>query len=74
MRFGDRFGGQGFGVGENDLEQITSELKSHEQAIDDLEARDDPALDARIEELREQRVELIARLGALGASGTNGDA
>jgi hypothetical protein len=73
-RFGVRLGGQGPGVGTDELEQITSELKSHEEAIGELEARHDPALEARIEELREQRVELIARLGALGASGANGDA
>jgi hypothetical protein len=61
-------------VGEDDLEQITTELKSRELAIGELEARDDPALDARIEVLRQERVELIARLGALGGSGSNGDA
>jgi chromosome segregation ATPase len=60
-------------VGTDELEEITSELKSHEQTIGELEARHDPALEARIEELREQRVDLIARLGALGGSGTNGD-
>jgi chromosome segregation ATPase len=63
-----------FGVVQDDLEQITSALKSHEETIDELESRHDPALEARIEELREQRVELIARLGALGRSGSNGDA
>ena len=73
-RFGAAPGGQGFGVVEDDLEQLTSALKSHEEAIGELESQHDPALEARIEELREQRVELIARLGALGGSGTNGDA
>jgi chromosome segregation ATPase len=62
------------GVVEDELEQLTSALKSHEEAIGELESRHDPALEARIEELREQRVELIARLGALGRSGSNGDA
>jgi hypothetical protein len=73
-RFGAYGGGDVCRVGTDELEQITSALKSHEEAIGELESRHDPALEARIEELREQRVELIARLGALGRSGSNGDA
>jgi hypothetical protein len=60
-------------VAEDELELITSELKSREQAIGELEALGDPALDARIAELEQERIELIARLGGLGGSGTNGD-
>jgi hypothetical protein len=61
-------------VAEDELERLTLALKSHEEAIDELEAREDPALEARLAELRDERVELIARLGALGGSGRNGDA
>jgi transcription elongation GreA/GreB family factor len=59
---------------DNDLERITSELKEHEDAIDELRAADDTAGRERLAELERARLGLIARLRALGGSQTNGDA
>lgn len=58
----------------DDLEQITSQLKEHEEAIDELQADADPAQRDRLAELERGRLGLLARLRAMGASATNGDA
>jgi transcription elongation GreA/GreB family factor len=62
-------------MAENDeLERITSELKEHEQAIDELQSAGDPAERDRLAELERRRLGLLARLRAMGSSETNGDA
>lgn len=63
-------------MAENDeLERITTQLKEHEEAIDELHAADDPAERDRLAELERGRLGLLARLRALGGgSATNGDA
>jgi hypothetical protein len=62
-------------VAENDeLEQITSLLKEHEQAIGELQEAGDPTQSGRLAELERGRLGLLARLRALGGSATNGDA
>lgn len=59
---------------DDDLERITSELKEHEDAIDELAAAEDPAGRERLAELERGRLGLLARLRALGGSQTDGDA
>jgi hypothetical protein len=62
-------------AGEDDeLEQITSLLKEHEQAIGELQEADDPAQRDRLAELERARLGLLGRLRGLGGSATNGDA
>jgi hypothetical protein len=62
-------------VGEGDeLERITSELKAHEDAIEELAGVEDAAGRKRLAELERGRLALLARLRALGGSQTNGDA
>lgn len=59
---------------DDDLEQITSSLKEHEQAIGELQEADDPEQRGRLAELERGRLGLLARLRGLGGSATNGDA
>ena len=59
---------------DDELEQITSSLKEHEQAIGELQEADDPAQRDRLAELERGRLGLLARLRGLGGSATNGDA
>jgi hypothetical protein len=58
----------------DDLEEITSRLKEHEEAIDELQASGDPAERDRLAKLERGRLGLLARLRALGGSQTDGDA
>ena len=58
---------------DDELERITSRLKSHEEEIAELQEADDPAQAGRLESLERERLGLIARLRALGTSATNGD-
>ena len=59
---------------DDELERITSLLKEHEEEIAQLQAGDDPARLARLEELERGRLDLLGQLRGLGASATNGDA